>query len=356
MQSCKGFGIAPFRSYAETILLAERAENLGISSFWLGEGYYGRSALSLLSVVASRTRKIDLGTSVVGIYTRHPAVLAMEAATLDEISGGRFILGMGVNVSALIKHGIVRDQSTAAEAKPYWAMRDAVRIIRLLMGDGGTYEGKIYKLTVPSRLDFHGFKPLRNKIPIYIGSRSPRILELAGEEADGVILSRFLSSSERYVNECVSHIKRGVEKAGKNWENYCIAANLNFSVDKNRERARKAVREAIALYIADPTLSDLDTMRKYIELDDRQVESVRAAMKESGLKCAAKALDDSLVEQLSVSGTPEDCIEKLHSLMKNGVNLPIAFDVIGPEPMQALEIIAGEIMPHILSDEVLNKP
>ncbi|MEM4314725.1 MAG: LLM class flavin-dependent oxidoreductase [Nitrososphaerota archaeon] len=350
MEFCDGFGIAPFSSYEETVAMAEQAELLGISSFWLGEGYYGRSATSLMSVIASRTKKIGLGTSVIGVYTRHPSILAMEAATLDEISKGRFTLGIGVNVSALVKHGLVKDQSAAAEAKPYWAIKDSIQIIRTLIGEGGTYRGKVYQLSIPSRLDFHGFRPVRNRIPIYVGSRSPRILELAGEDADGVILSRFLSASERYVKDCVSYVVKGLEKRRRLWEDFCLAANLNFSVDRKRETARRAVREAVALYIADPTLTAVETISRYVDLDEREVQAIKNAMKVSGLPGAAKAVSDSLVEQLSVSGTPEDCVEKLHSLIRSGIKLPIAFDVIGPEPLTALKLIAHEIMPHILKD------
>ncbi|MEM4383388.1 MAG: LLM class flavin-dependent oxidoreductase [Candidatus Caldarchaeum sp.] len=350
MSFCDGFGIAPFSTYEETVMLAEQAELLNISSFWLGEGYYGRSAISLLSVVASRTRKIGLGTSVVGVYTRHPSILAMEAVTIDEISQGRFTLGIGINVSALVKHGLVKDQSSVAEAKPYSAIKDSIRIIRILLGNGGTYSGKVYRLSIPSKIDFHGFKPIRSNVPIYVGSRSPRILELAGEEADGAILSRFLSSSERYVKDCVSYIMRGLERAGKRWEDFTLAANLNFSVDTNRERAKRSVREAIALYIADPTLAAVDTIDRYVDLSEREVSAIKDAMKLFGLAGAAKAVSDSLVDQLSVSGTPEDCVEKLRSLIKNGVKLPIAFDVIGPEPRTALKLIADEIIPNIVKN------
>jgi len=349
MNQCKGFGIAPFASYEDTVVMAKLAESLGISSFWLGEGYYGRSAISILSAVASKTKKIKLGTSVVSVYTRHPSILAMESATIDEISRGRFTLGIGVTVSALVKHGVVKDQYSAIDAKPYWAIKDTINIIRLLMSNGGTYDGKVYKLVTDSKIDFHGFRPLRTRIPIYVGSRSPRILELAGEMADGVILSRFLSASERYLHDCISHIRKGLNKAGRKWEDICVAANINFSVDRNRELARHAVREAIALYVADPALADINTLSKYVDIEESEVMAVKSAMKESGLAGAAKSVSDSLVEQLSVSGTPEDCLEKLHSLIKSGLQLPIAFDVIGPEPKTAIKLIANEIIPHIIT-------
>ena len=110
--------------------------------------------------------------------------------------GGRFNLGLGVNVTSLVKHGLTRSANTARDQKPYAAMKDSVEIIRrLLRGENVTYHGEVFSISEPgSTLDFHGFVPVRKNIPIYLGSRSPKILELCGGVADGVILSR---SAER---------------------------------------------------------------------------------------------------------------------------------------------------------------
>ena len=220
------------------------AEKHGLDSFWLGEGYHGRSALALLSAVAVQTKKIQIGTAIIGIYTRHPALIAMESATIDELSHGRFNLGLGVNVTSLVKHGYTKSASTARDQKPYAAMKDAVEIIRKLMtGENTIYNGEIFSLPEPgSALNFHGFKPPRRNMPIYLGSRSPKILELCGAVADGVILSRSLSASGSYVTESLEHLFQGARKAGRKKEDLVVASNLTFSVSKPFSLADAFVR------------------------------------------------------------------------------------------------------------------
>ena len=169
MQEITGFAIAPFASAEETLRYAILAEKYGLTGFWLGEGFHGRSATALLSAVAVQTQKIQLGTAIIGVYARHPGLIAMEAATIDELSHGRFNLGLGVNVTSLVKHGLTQSASTAKDQKPYAAMKDSFEIIRgLLSGKAVKYHGEVFSLADPgSVLNFHGFQT-GEKTPAHI--------------------------------------------------------------------------------------------------------------------------------------------------------------------------------------------
>jgi 5,10-methylenetetrahydromethanopterin reductase len=345
-----GFGIAPFAIAEETIRYALLAEKYGINGgFWLGEGLHGRSAFSLLSAVASQTKSIQLGTAIVGVYNRHPAIIAMEAATIDELSGGRFNIGIGVNVSSLVMHGLTQNASTAKDQRPYQAMKDSIQIISgLLSGDRVTYRGEIFSLTEPgSALDFHGFKLVRKHLPLYIGSRSPKILDLAGRKCDGVILSRSMSASGSYVVDSIKQISNGARRAGRSLDDVVVASNLTFSVDKNSDAARDYTKKVVALYVADPTLTAKDLMLQHSKVKPEDLDDVKRAFEKNGIHEAAKMVTPEMIDELTVSGSPDECVAKLERLGDLGVNIPIAFDLLGPNPEEAIELIAREIIPKI---------
>ncbi|HZW56447.1 MAG TPA: LLM class flavin-dependent oxidoreductase [Nitrososphaerales archaeon] len=346
----KGFDIAPFASAEETLRYALLAEKHGVSGFWLGEGLHGRSATALLSAVAVQTKKIQLGTAIIGVYNRHPAIIAMEAATIDELSGGRFNIGIGVNVSSLVKHGLVSDAKSATKQKPYEAMKDSVEIIRgLLSGKNTVYHGQVFSLPDPgSTLNFHGFRPLRPNQPLYLGSRSPKILELTGQKADGVILSRSLSASGSYVKDSLKHISDGARKAGRSLDDLVIASNLTFSVSKDSELAKNHVKEVVALYVADPTLTAENLMLQHSKVKPEDLERVKQGLRQGGMHRAAELVSPEMIEEFAIAGNVDECVGKLEELGELGVQVPIAFDLIGPRPEEAIELIAKEIMPRLL--------
>ncbi len=344
-----GFAIAPFASAEETLRYAILAEKYGLTGFWLGEGFHGRSATALLSAVAVQTKKIELGTAIIGVYARHPGLIAMEAATIDELSHGRFNLGLGVNVTSLVKHGLTHSAGSAKDQKPYAAMKDSFQIIRGLLS-GGTvkYHGEVFSLADPgSALNFHGFEPVRKNLPIYFGSRSPKILELCGQVADGVILSRSLSASGSYVADSLKHIYSGVKKAGRNMEEVVIASNLTFSVGKDSRQAKDHAREVVALYVADPTLTASELMLQHSKVKPEDLNSVKEGLKQGGIARATELVTEEMIDEFAIAGTVDECVGKLEKLGKLGVQVPIAFDLLGPQPEEAIALIATQILPRI---------
>jgi len=155
------FGIALSNrlSTQEIVNCAKIAEENKINSFWISESYHHRSALIVASAVALATKKIQIGLGIITPQTTHPALIAMEAATLDEISNKRFNLGLSIAKTALVKHGDWDSAKPISTMRPISTMKESIEIIsQLLSGKTVTYNGKVFRLASPgSKL---GFKPL----------------------------------------------------------------------------------------------------------------------------------------------------------------------------------------------------
>ena len=195
-----------------------------------------------------------MATGLINPYTRHPVLIALTAATIDELSNGRLILGLGAGVRPLI------EQMGISFRKPLKAVEEAVEIIRLLLKDGfrgrrTTYRGEIFKI---NDVDFGAceyftgfgrFKPIREQIPIYIGAISKRMIQLAGKIADGVLLS--LGSAPEYVKHFViKNLKIGAEKAGRKVEDVDVATYILCSVSKDKKEEHKEAKGFVTYALA----------------------------------------------------------------------------------------------------------
>src|ERR1700737_2438139 len=166
-------------SVADIVECAQLAEANGFAATWVAEGRRG-DVFALLSAVAISTSKMRLGAGVLPIHVRSPWVVATGTATVDEISGGRFMLGLGARHKSVIedRHGLSYD-------RPAIRMREVADIVRqALTGEAVNFEGKIFRLS-DAKLSR---RPVRSDVPVYIAGIGPRALELAGEIADGAFL------------------------------------------------------------------------------------------------------------------------------------------------------------------------
>jgi 5,10-methylenetetrahydromethanopterin reductase len=175
-----GIGTDGVTSMSETLELAKLAEALGFHSFWLSEGYHSRSAVVRGTLIAGATDRIKIGLGILSPHTKHPALLAMDAASLNELARDRVILGIGRVLNALRKHAIDSAGTTRV-------IKESIEIIKgLLSGRMVRYEGARFKMAPPgSRLDLDPCQEL----PVYIGATGPAMLKLAGQYADGVLFN-----------------------------------------------------------------------------------------------------------------------------------------------------------------------
>ena len=183
--------------------LALVAEDLGYQEIWMTEGA-GRDSLTQLASIATATNRIVAGTGILPIYSRTPLITAMSAAGLAAVSGGRFILGLGVGNRPATENG-----HGVTFANPLDRLRETIYIVRrLLQGEEVTFHGKALKVTEVSL----GDAAPKEKVPIYIAALGPRMLRLAGEIADGVLLSWAASS---YLKEAIRQVREGAVSAGR---------------------------------------------------------------------------------------------------------------------------------------------
>jgi F420-dependent oxidoreductase-like protein len=229
----------------ENIALALAADQLGFAAVWVAEAY-GSDAPTVLSWIGALTHRIDLGSAIMQIPARSPAMTAMTAATLDTLSNGRVRLGIGVSGPQVSEgwHGVRYD-------KPLARTREYVEIVELALSRKRLrYNGQHYQLPLPDgpgkalTLTVH---PIREHIPIYLAAVGPKNLELAGEIADG-LLAIFFTDGE-YATEQLDQVERGRRKVGKSMSDFDVCASMPVVMGDDPVACADAVRGYAALYL-----------------------------------------------------------------------------------------------------------
>ncbi len=311
----------------EYVTLARAAERAGFDQLWVSNDLFLRSAPVVLAAVAQATERIEIGTCILNPYSMHPAEIAMAAATLDELSGGRFNLGIGAGAEEFLKWiGVERD-------RPLATTRDALRQLRAVL-DGEPAPG----WTPEAYLRFGDRRGAR-RIPIYLAALSPRMLQLAGELADGVL--PLLFPPEHY--ETVEPLIRdGAAQAGRDLAAFDLVACIWCSVSDDREAAERVLRDKIAYY--GHALSPLIWDRLGVRQDDfRPIE--RALMTDRDPE-GARALVNERMLRIGVVGTPADLIPRLEGLVTMGARHLSFGPPLGPDPLAAVESLGREVIPY----------
>jgi F420-dependent oxidoreductase-like protein len=228
----------------DNLVIAQEADKLGYAVAWAAEAY-GSDAITVLTWVAAHTTKIDIGSAILQIPARTPAMTAMTAATLDTLSGGRFRLGLGVSGPQVSEgwHGV-------RFARPLARTREYVDIVNMALSRQRVrYDGQTYQLPLPDgpgkalHLMVH---PVREHIPIYLASVGPKNLELTGEIADGWLAVFY---APKLADELLETIAAGRAKVGKTMDGFDVVPTTPLVVGDDVEECAKAVRPYSALYI-----------------------------------------------------------------------------------------------------------
>lgn len=289
------------------------AEELGYESAWVAEGH-GGDQFAILSACAMATKRIRLGTSISSVFVRSIPTIAMAAATVDQLSNGRFILGLGSShrVQVEPEHGI-------PYRKPIQRLRESVEIIRTLLRHGSvSYKGEIISI---ERFDLW-FTPLRPEIPIYLAALFPKMLQVCGEIAQGVILTWSTLEAGRRAAE---NIAIGAQRVGRRVEEVDIASLLPCYVTADRRQAFDAMRSSVAFYGGFfPRYNRLMAESGFADA----AHAIKAAWDRAGLEAATRMVPDILIEAISISGPPSDCRERVEAYRRSGITLPI----ISPRP------------------------
>jgi alkanesulfonate monooxygenase SsuD/methylene tetrahydromethanopterin reductase-like flavin-dependent oxidoreductase (luciferase family) len=303
-----GLAISGGLSPSEIVECVKLAEELGYESAWVAEGH-GGDQFAILAACAVATTRILLGTSISSVFVRSVPTIAMAAATVDHLSKQRFILGLGSShrVQVEPEHGM-------PYSKPIQRVRESVDIIRTLLRDGVvSYQGDTVKI---GRFDFW-FTPIRRTIPIYLAALFPKMLEVCGEIAQGVLMTRSTLETGRQAAE---HIAIGARRAGRQPEDIDLASLLPCSVASNRQAALDALRPGVALYAGFfPRYNRLMAESGFPEA----AQAIRAAWERGDHEGASQAVPDAMIDATGVVGTPAECRERLAAYRRSGIALPI---------------------------------
>jgi len=234
-----GAFISPGRSLQKTLERVKLADGLGFDSIYTTH-IAGRDSLSVLMAYAAASERARLGTGVLPIFSRTPVATAQAAATIDEYSDGRMVLGIGVSHKVTVENWFDNEIS-----KPVTQMREYAGIVRAIFRSETPPEGDFFK----TRFAFMGYGA-RPELPIYIAALSPNMLRLAGEIADGVMLWLCVPD---YIREVViPHVKEGRERAGKSLEGFDVVAAVPSALTGDPEAAREAMRGDLLSYFSLP--------------------------------------------------------------------------------------------------------
>jgi 5,10-methylenetetrahydromethanopterin reductase len=287
---------------------AKAAEKAGFEYISFAESFY-RDASVLASAVACNTSRIKIGTSVYPISTRSPFQIAMASATINEISHGRLgFIGLGVGYKARIEQYFgLRIE------KPVAKMREYIQVLEgLLLGKPFSFQGANFSFQ-----EFPPLVPQPLRVPILLGSSGPRMLRLAGELADGVVLNSI--GTQAYFKHALSLISEGERAAGKKARTSKIAASVIVSVADDVDEAVNNARPDVLFYLLYPELNPVIRKTPY----SQKVKEIRRAYSTGASKKALSLVTDEMVEELSIAGTPKQCREKLKILTQIGITLPI---------------------------------
>ncbi len=300
------YSLGSLLSINEILDCSKILQNKNVDTVWIPETW-GMENFSMLSMISQNVQS-KIGSSIINIYSRSPALIAMGAVTVDTISKGRLILGLGTSSPPIVEnfHGYDFD-------KPLGRMREYVQVIRkITSGEKITHKGEFFNLKDFSLLT----KPIRNKIPIYLAAVNKKMVDLSLEIADGVIF--YL----RPLNELKETISKMQTK--RKIDSTC---QIITAVSEDSEEALIRVKTTIAFYV-----SVGKVYREFLSNNGfkNETKNIFEEFKKTGFKSNTEMVTDSMIDALTIYGTPDECRKKFKKFKETGIDLPIIqFNPIG---------------------------
>ncbi|MGE5407054.1 MAG: LLM class F420-dependent oxidoreductase [Syntrophothermus sp.] len=320
------WGIGP--AGEEALEVVRAAEARGYESVWVAESY-GSDVVSVLAWLAGQTRTIGLGCAVLQVPARPPAAAAMAGATIDKLSGGRFMFGFGPSGPQVSEgwYGV-------PYAKPWGRTREYIEVVREIIAREGplVHHGTHYDLPLEGgegkalKLNFH---PLRNRIPVFVGAIGRRSVAMAAEICDGWIPIFF--SVDEFESIWGEHLEEGFAKGGRDRADLEISPSLQVAIDGDLEVARNVVRAGLVLY-----LGGMGSRRTnfYVDLAHRYgfgdvADEVQRRFQDGDRAGAFEAVPDELVDVTSLIGSEAEVAERVERFRAAGIDRLIVSPVHG---------------------------
>lgn len=306
--------------------LAQKAERHGFSEIWFAEDYFFTGGISGATAALAATEHIPVGLGIVSALVRHPAVLAMELATMSRMFPGRVWPGIGLGVPAWVR------QMNLYPPSQLTAMRECVTSVRrLLAGEELTESGDYF--------DFNEVvltHPPSEALPIYMGVIGPKMLQLSGEVADGTVVS--VLASPAYISWLREQVELGARKAGRT-ERQRVATFALFSMDKDGKKAREALRGVAAFYLA--------AMPKSALTDVYGIGAELAELAAGGADQVAREMPDEWLDDLVLAGEPDECAEKVKSYLDAGADSVVLFPPSSDVAGDLADLAGRELVPRL---------
>jgi 5,10-methylenetetrahydromethanopterin reductase len=317
----------------ELLRLAVCAEKAGVDSVWFPHDTFMRHTWVMTSAAAMLTKRVRLGGVGINPYTNHPAEIATYAATLDELSGGRCILGLGMHTCDMVGWTGIDTRD------PLQRTRECVDLVRRLL------QGEVVQSSTP---DFHWgeqcylrFKPLRAHIPIYVSAFGSAFQELTGEIGDG---SQPMITPPESAPLAVRPIERGLARSGRRRNDFVISGCGWLSLSADRQAAADKMRDMVSYfgpYLEDEALATVGLRRA-------DFAQIKVCIDRRDYVGAKRLVTDQML-RLGIVGTPDDVIARVEELQANGLD-EIGFGgPLGPDPQAAIELLGRKVIPHFRS-------
>ena len=290
-------------SVEATLRQAEYAEDNGYDDVWFGDGG-GADALTTAAVVADRTHRVRIGSAVIPVYTRSPAVFAASMLAIDYFARGRFILGLGSSSETMMEgwNGIPLD-------KPLTRVKETVQLVRAMMrGEKTSFDG----VTLRS----HGYRQPPVTVPVYMAALRGRMLEAAAEHGDGVILNLF---PQRALAQMMACIRAGEARAGKPAGSVEVVCRHQVCVTDNPAPARQVFRQKFAPYYANPVYNRLLTWCGFGDI----AATIMAGWAARDRTQTTAAFSDQLVDEIAIIGDRDYCQARIREYAAGGIHTHI---------------------------------
>jgi F420-dependent oxidoreductase-like protein len=311
------WGIGP--AGEDAVEVVQAAEGAGFESVWAAESY-GSDVVSVLAWLAPQTKTINLGAAIMQVPARPPAAAAMAGATIDKLSGGRFLFGFGPSGPQVSEgwYGV-------PYAKPWGRTREYVEVVREIVAREGPlqHEGDHYTLPLPGgegkalKLNFH---PERNRIPVFLGAIGRKSVELAAEVADGWIPIFF--SVDAFEQTWGEHLEAGFAKGGRRRDDLEVSPSLQVAIDGDLEAAKSVVKAGLVLYFGGMGSRKTNF---YVDLAHRfgfgeVADEVQRRFQDGDRGGAFEAMPDEIVEATSLVGTEAEVAERIERFRGAGID------------------------------------
>jgi 5,10-methylenetetrahydromethanopterin reductase len=334
----------------ETLAMAKACEHAGFDAFWIAEAYpwwrkhsfEARSSTAILAVIASQTRRIQLGWGIISPYTRHPVQIAMEARVMQDLAGDRFLLGLGASKIFMKEIG----EGEGEKVGPATVMRESIEVVKgVLKGEAFHYEGKVFSADVPPlKPDVHA---PRSVPPLYVAGTGPVMQKMSGSISDGLLTASITTPS--FVRYSKKNMEEGARKAGKDPATLVLGSVIVGSIGRDSAKGKEGAREQAAMYLANKVQNikgSADVLLECAGLSFEELKPIANAMEKGGRKAAAKAVTDDILRKVCpIAGTPEECIARIEEYRAAGCT-HIMLEIWGDDRTGQAKLFGEAVLPH----------